>query len=381
MDEQAAAFEQAIRDDPSDVGKHLVYADWLTDRGDPRGELVHIQIQLEGELSPERRGELSAREAKLLEEHGRHWLGPLAESLLGQEEESHYSFRRHAFERGFLSSIEASELDPGLVLGLRAASPEHLRWLRRLRLLDTEYIEDPVTIEGTELGEDDSLAALLPTDRLGSVRELQLGGLEEGNCHTNGEGIERVVRALPGLEVLTLMAHRVDSRAIFTADLPNLRELTVNHLTSYPLALLAANPAMSKLDKLHCHPHGLEWDDDPYIDLDDLRALAQSEHLIGLTSLTLRLSVFGDAGIHELVRSPMFQRLRTVDFRYGAVTDEGARLFVEFGAHLEHLDLSGNCLSPQGVQMLKDSPLSVTVSSEQYTLGEEREWLWYGDPE
>jgi uncharacterized protein (TIGR02996 family) len=41
-----AAFIRAIQRDPEDDDARLVYADWLEQRGDPRGELLRLDVQL-----------------------------------------------------------------------------------------------------------------------------------------------------------------------------------------------------------------------------------------------------------------------------------------------------------------------------------------------
>jgi uncharacterized protein (TIGR02996 family) len=64
-----AAFLAAIRAAPADLAPRLVYADWLDERGDPRGELIRIEEQMRAlpafadrfwELKP-RRNELRQR--------------------------------------------------------------------------------------------------------------------------------------------------------------------------------------------------------------------------------------------------------------------------------------------------------------------------------
>src|SRR5262249_42657415 len=40
-----AAFLRSILDDPDDEANRLVYADWLEERGDPRAELVRLQLE------------------------------------------------------------------------------------------------------------------------------------------------------------------------------------------------------------------------------------------------------------------------------------------------------------------------------------------------
>jgi uncharacterized protein (TIGR02996 family) len=81
----------AIYAAPDDDGPRLVYADYLQQRGDPRGELIALQLA----ARPTR--EQRARASQLLAEHGKHWLGPLAAmvKLTGMK-----------FARGFLDSCE-----------------------------------------------------------------------------------------------------------------------------------------------------------------------------------------------------------------------------------------------------------------------------------
>jgi uncharacterized protein (TIGR02996 family) len=60
----------AITADPDDDGPRIVYADWLLQAGDPRGELIAIQCALARGRTPE----LVARERSLLERYEAEWL-------------------------------------------------------------------------------------------------------------------------------------------------------------------------------------------------------------------------------------------------------------------------------------------------------------------
>lgn len=57
---------------PADAGVRAVYGDWLVEQGDPRGELIALQLAAPTEKSP-RRVQL------LIEKHWKQWLGPLAD--------------------------------------------------------------------------------------------------------------------------------------------------------------------------------------------------------------------------------------------------------------------------------------------------------------
>ena len=39
-------FLQTVLENPADDGARLVYADWLEEQGDPRGEFIRVQIEL-----------------------------------------------------------------------------------------------------------------------------------------------------------------------------------------------------------------------------------------------------------------------------------------------------------------------------------------------
>lgn len=88
------AFLKAIQEQPEDDAPRLMYADWLTERGDPRGEFLRVQCELAhttpGQLDGRR---LAQRERELLVEHCTAWLGPLA---------PHLSSESAPFHRGLL---------------------------------------------------------------------------------------------------------------------------------------------------------------------------------------------------------------------------------------------------------------------------------------
>jgi uncharacterized protein (TIGR02996 family) len=71
MSGEEGAFLRAIFKDPDDDGLRLIYADWLEEQGDPRGELVRLQcLLLNLGLTDPRRPELEERARLLAAEHG-----------------------------------------------------------------------------------------------------------------------------------------------------------------------------------------------------------------------------------------------------------------------------------------------------------------------
>src|SRR5688572_9698643 len=76
------AFLRAARANPTDDLPRLVYADWLDEHGDPPGEFVRVQLELEPrrhDLHDPHVRALLDREHDLLDAHRAEWLGPFAQ--------------------------------------------------------------------------------------------------------------------------------------------------------------------------------------------------------------------------------------------------------------------------------------------------------------
>lgn len=89
------AFLQAILEYPNDDAPRLIYADWLEEHGDPRGDFIRIQCRLGAtSTDEEERSRLERYERELLARHQDRWLGELRPLLSGW-----------TFRRGFLVAI------------------------------------------------------------------------------------------------------------------------------------------------------------------------------------------------------------------------------------------------------------------------------------
>lgn len=186
----------AVYADPTDNAARLVYADALLERGDPRGELISVQMRL-AEHPNDR--EAKQREKALLERHAKSWLGTAGRYIAAD----------FVFERGFLAScrIKGDPKD----LGALAADPiwstvhtfagswtiarsPHMKSLRALTFV-AEYW-DPEEDEGvpnwkellegperpletldyeSDLDTDDEVRALHAAKALPHLRSLTLG--------------------------------------------------------------------------------------------------------------------------------------------------------------------------------------------------------------
>ena len=121
----------AIYADPAADEPRIVYADWLQERGDPRGEFIALQLR------PSRGTVELGRETELLEAHWERWTRPIA---IG---------RAHGgFERGFLARVSAVDFtdDPAWATVVAAKLPSNrlaqLRDLERPLALTSLTVED-----------------------------------------------------------------------------------------------------------------------------------------------------------------------------------------------------------------------------------------------
>jgi uncharacterized protein (TIGR02996 family) len=118
-------FLEAILADPREDTPRLIYADWLEEHGDPRGEFIRIQCWLAAKAEGDPyRDELETRERRLLVEHEADWLGSL-----------HSLLKRWTFRRGFLEELT---LPAGLYLD-HADALLRIRTLRRIEVDLTEF--------------------------------------------------------------------------------------------------------------------------------------------------------------------------------------------------------------------------------------------------
>jgi uncharacterized protein (TIGR02996 family) len=117
-----AAFLQAICEAPDDDGLRLIFADWLEEHDDPRGEFIRLQCALARLTGDDpRQAPLRRRERELLARHENEWAGPLADRVAGWE-----------FRRGFVEKVVLTPgafLDAGAEL-FRLAPVQHVHLYR-----------------------------------------------------------------------------------------------------------------------------------------------------------------------------------------------------------------------------------------------------------
>lgn len=157
-----AALLDAIYEAPHDDSARLVYADWLQDHGDPRGELIVLQLR-----SP-RTAAQQARALALLEAHSVAWQGRLAPFTTWAE-----------FERGFLARCELGETSRSVIGRREWTTVEHIAivdggWTRdELAELITHAMMKSLRSLVLPV---DALAAILDSERKSPVERLTVVG-------------------------------------------------------------------------------------------------------------------------------------------------------------------------------------------------------------
>lgn len=152
--------------DPDNDDARRIYADLLTQQGNPRGEFIVIDLALDGPLSIRKRDQLAKRRAELWKEHGKHWFP--------------YSLGGMRTHHGFLQAVK------GTFKQLKAAGSKL-------------FAAEPVTeVELTDASDEDYVEPLLAAKWLPRVRRLILRGSigDEGFAALCGSKATADLRAL-----------------------------------------------------------------------------------------------------------------------------------------------------------------------------------------
>jgi len=278
----------AIADAPDDLIARQVFGDWLQQAGDPRGELVAIQVRLA--QAPD--AELRRREASFLRRFHTYLYGPMAELP-----------HRVTMDYGFFDelSLEAAQL--ATILPHVAA--------RLARKLLVTGIGDPSSVT----------TARLPA----TLVELRLHSLPSDASELHVEAIPGTVRHL---EITRFAATHLDLAVVHAA----VRVLELASTALVPTGLVAAGATWA-----HAFPalESLAFDD-VTIEPDDLVAL-YSAPPPSLSSLKLSDHAIA-ARLSALVGSPLLAQLRTLDLSHNQLA-EAVPLILQHADHFKHLEV------------------------------------------
>lgn len=308
------AFIQAIVESPDDDGLRLIFADWLDEHDDPRGEFIRIQCALDQPKRIEQGvADLRDRNQKLLNEYGEQWAAP----ILGRNVDA------VRFARGFVNEVEATahaflqhgrqwaEQHPFQVLLLRnvAGRAERLAACAHLRIITQ------LTVDDRRFGDADVIA-LARSHHLARLVWLTVQGTgSSGGTQVGDEGL-RQVAAAPYFASLTHLSITSDG--------------SVGTLGAEAVAAAGE----SRLERL-C----LGWG---AIDDRGAAALAGGTGFKALSWLSLTQNWVSDDGLLSLVTSP-YLSLERLWLDYNHVTPEGLAALGEVSTTtLKSISLRGN---------------------------------------
>jgi uncharacterized protein (TIGR02996 family) len=388
---------QRIRAYPDDDTPRLIYADWLDERGDPRGEFIRVQIALArlsgrnpfsylpgtmvsaatslwsspaGEASP-RYAELRRREFLLLSRHREEWLAPFRGWTSGEE-----------FRRGFVESVKIT------ARAFLAHAPRlfALTPLRHVQILDLDHGADSLaacpfldrlealTIHAQYCGPS-LAAALARSPYLHHLRQLRLSRNRLGD-----EGLVHLCRrSWPSLEELDLSDNGLTGAAALhlqkSQAFPRLRclQLRDNDLGPAGACHLADGPLLRQLQFLGLAGNRLGQShfagplhslvsilSVPHLDLADNGFTAESLRgwlfppldcpTVPVRYLDLSRNPLGDAGSITLASARHLEELRVLILCWCNIGDAGAQALAR-AFHLRHLhtlDLSNNPIGGEG---------------------------------
>jgi uncharacterized protein (TIGR02996 family) len=252
--------------DPNNDDPRRVYADWLAERGDPRGEFIAVQCELARKFD----FQLAVREQQLRRAHGAQWTAELG--LASCRQRPQIKFHRGFVERLELDVGDLAQIDVArtplrslAVTGVHNANVRKLATLPAIPTLDTLGLRDAhlnaraqrsladielvtttpgLAFLGGQMGDASDLAAVvLPALRslhLDSVRIRNLEVLARAawmpqlrSLRIRGDrtfGVDHVLRAclLPALTELVIESTVLESTFAVLGNLPELESLELS---------------------------------------------------------------------------------------------------------------------------------------------------------
>jgi uncharacterized protein (TIGR02996 family) len=358
-DKRNPELEKAIDADPYDVSAYMVYADWLQGQGDPRGELISLQLTAETKRDPK----LAKAASALIEQHAAVFLGPLAEHTRTYDGNDRDAF---TWRYGFIHSAKLSHSHYAHQ-DFKGSMAEVLETL--LRHPSGRFVAELVFGFNNDPNEDplDDLIAIVARKPPATLRKLHFGDFEYPDetemswYHVGNLG--KLWKAVPRLQSLIVQGGDFE---LGTLDLP---ELTRAELRTGGLSAASAR-AIAKATWPRIEHLEVWYGDDNYggtATLADAELLLARTDLPRLTSLGLRNTAFTDELCGVLATSRLVPQLTRLDLSMGIMTNEGAQLLAAHRAAFQHLavlDVSDNYLTRDGLAALKGVAKSV-VSTEQ----------------
>jgi uncharacterized protein (TIGR02996 family) len=319
--EAASELLRAILAAPGDTKARLVYADWLQDHGDPRGELIVLQCQ-----GDDRPAEVLAREAELIKKHKKAWTAAFGEA----------KGARWEYRRGFVEKL-AMDAAPLAKHGAAIFAAEPVEELNVWKI-DQAKLAPVLALAGLARVRKLSLARseLSKPDVEGLVKATTLGKVESLDVSICGLDVERgeqlaKATSLPALRELKLAGNFLTDDG--ATALAKSKTLAPTHLV---LARNELGPAGAEAIANAPWASRLEWLDlsTNSIQTQGMRAIAESPHLTALRVLKLEYCDIDDDAADAILASPTLAKLAHLDLSTNMSLDGIKRIHDRFGDRL-----------------------------------------------
>jgi uncharacterized protein (TIGR02996 family) len=357
LDARNPGLEAAIVANPYDRDAYAVFGDWLQEQGDPRGELISLQL-----------GYKDKQAKTLIDKHADYFLGPLAEHVKVHDDGGNNSIshlRTTAQEKEWQKTQQQAFLwRNGFVYRLRLShnvySDEEFKG-KTVDILDQvlrhpsgRYVVELAFMSNGDPNDNDlqDIIDLLGKKAPATTRKLTFGdNVDQISWHHTGD-LGKLWKGVPNLKVLEIETGEFEVGKMQAPALE--RAIFITGGLSRSCGKNIAKAMMPKIKHLEIY-----YGDDDYggdCTVKEVRPLLDRTDLKHLEYLGLKNSMFADDLAKALVGAKVLEALKTLDLSLGTMTDEGAKALVaakDSLAHLECLDLTRNFLSKDGVKLVK----------------------------
>jgi hypothetical protein len=344
-----------------------IYADYLVDSGDPRGELAQLQLRL---AKDPKNKDLKKAEKALMKQHAPAFLGKLADvqDLLELEWRAGFIYKAKIFntyDREGMYGDEDENKKPAIDI------EDLLDWLldepsgRFLRELSVGIVE----FEDNNYG---GIASRLGKRYLPQLRSLFLGDFHSEETELNWSSLgslEPMYAALPNLVSLHVRSGSMNLGSIVLPKLESFTVTTGGLKRRDAKAICAAK--WPGLRSLTVQVGSDNYDSDARIE--DLAPILDGAALPRLAHLGITNNEFADKLIEPLATSKILPQLKSLDLGLSTMGDDGVATMVRYGrafAHLEKISLDENYITKAGAKELAKAKLAADVKKQREDDGE-----------
>jgi uncharacterized protein (TIGR02996 family) len=369
-DARNADLEKAIAADPFDRQAYAVFGDWLQEQGDPRGELIALQLAYKDKAAK-----------NLIDEHADYFLGPLVDEQKTRDGLSNNSIshlRTPAQEKEWQKTGEQAFLwRNGYIYRVRLSHDSYHdgEWKGQCAdVLDKvlshpsgRYVVEFSFLSNGDPNEDDlqDIIDVLGKKAPPTTRKITFGdNIDQISWHHTGK-LNNLWKGVPNLRVLEMETGSFEVGKIAAPQLERAIFITGGLTASCGKGIATA--AMPKIKHLEIYYGTEDYGGD--CSVKEVLPLLQRTDLPKLEYLGLKNSTFANDIARAVVGSNVIKQVKTLDLSLGTMTDEGARALADGKAslaHLECLDLTRNYLTKDGIKLVKSiCPKVITADQEE----------------